>query len=354
MKNNSIKLQDFERISNMQYVPWEKLRNKNVFVTGGTGLIGQNFVKGLLYANKKLGLNTKVSVLVRNEENARDLFEDELKDSNLTLLSGDVRKLPAVSGNVDYIVHGASVTSSTFFQQHPVETIEIALDGTRQILELAKEKEVSGMVFLSTMEVYGHPERHQIVTEEQPAGFNPANPRNCYPLSKLICESLCASYAAEYGLNIKCIRLTQTFGPGVLRDDSRVFAEFMRAVLNHNDIILKTRGETERCYLYTADCVTAILTVLLSTNDRQFCYNAANPETYCSILEMAKLVAEKVSNNSIQVQIQLEDISKFGYADTLYMNLDITKLRALGWMPEISLEEMFQRMIQSIILDGKG
>ena len=109
-------------------------------------------------------------------------------------------------------------------------------------------------------------------------------------------------------------------------------------------LILKTKGETERCYLYTKDAVTAILTILVKGEDGQ-AYTVANEDTYCSIYDMAKLVAD---NYGISVEIHEEDVQKQGYANTLYMKLDTSKIKKLGWKPEVDLIGMYSRMIASM------
>lgn len=342
---NEIEKQDYEYIRSRSFIHWEKFSGKRFLVTGATGLIGQNLIKALLYSSEAENLGIHITALVRDVQRAERLFADIQDKTALSFVEGDVTSLPRIAGEIDFIIHGASATDSGFFISHPVETLRIAVDGTANLLKLAQEKRANGMVYLSSMEVYGHPERGHAVTESESAGFDPTNVRNSYPLSKQICESLCTSYAAEYQLPVMCIRLTQTFGPGVRMDDRRVFAEFMRSVLTNQDIVLKTKGETERCYLYTADCVTAILTVL-QKGKAGVCYNAANPDTYCSILEMAELVAEKVAEGRIKVLVQLEDTAKLGYASTLYMQLDVSKLRELGWNSAFGLEKMFHNMIQ--------
>ena len=124
--------------------------------------------------------------------------------------------------------------------------------------------------------------------------------------------------------NLKVIRLTQVFGPGVKYDDSRVFAEFARCVLEKKNIVLHTKGETKRNYLYTFDAVTAVLTVLLKGENGE-AYNAANEETYCSIYEMAQMVANDIGND-IFVEIVEKNINDFGYAPTLKMNLDTDEI----------------------------
>lgn len=142
----------------------------------------------------------------------------------------------------------------------------------------------------------------------------------------------------------KIVRLTQCFGPGVQYNDGRVFAEFSRCVIEQRNIVLKTKGETERNYIYTADAVEAILLVLLKGQKGE-AYNVANENTYCSIFEMAKLVAE---SGGIDVEIHEEDVKKSGYADTLYMDLETRKLQKIGWQPITELKEMYRRMMEEM------
>ena len=123
-----------------------------------------------------------------------------------------------------------------------------------------------------------------------------------------------------------------------------MFAEFARCAIEKKNIVLKTKGETERDYLYTDDAVSAILTVLLNGKDGEI-YTAANEETFCSIYEMAKLVADM---GGVDILIEEQDISKMGYANTLHMDLDTSKLRNLGWKPQVGLEEAYRRLIRSM------
>lgn len=312
----------------------EEFINKKIYITGATGLIGSNLVNELLKVN---GID--IILQVRNEEKAKKLFGKRVKYEVCDLLD-----TPKYEGDVDYIVHCANPTSSQFFVNNPVETINLAVNGTIRILEFAKKKKVDGFVFLSTMEVYGYPERGHKVKENEGGSFDSSVVRNCYPLSKQTCESLCAAYASEYGVPTRVLRLTQTFGPGVDYNDGRVFAEFARCAIEKKDIILMTKGETEREYLYTLDAVSAILTVLLNGKDGEV-YTAANEDTFCSIYEMAKMVADM---SGINVIIKEQNIEKLGYANTLHMDLDTSKLKALGWKPDFGLKEMYINLLESL------
>lgn len=343
---NRVIMEDLERIVTDGQIPWEMLCGKKIFVTGGTGLIGSTLIRALLYREKKYQDGPKILALIRNREKAQKVFGSWLRSENLTLIPGDVTETFPLGADPDYIVHGASQTSSRAFVQEPVETIRTALLGTENMLRNAVRKKTAGFVYLSSMEVYGTPVTDEKIDEEHGTNLNPVLVRNCYPESKRMCESMCCSYAEEYQVPAKILRMTQTFGPGVDPQDRRVFAEFARCVKEKKDIVLHTSGETRRNYLYTGDAVRAILYVLLKGENGQ-AYNAANEETYCSIYEMAVLAAEKIAEKNIQVKCEpTPDLKAFGYAPTLHMNLDTRKLQGLGWKPYYSLEECFRRMIE--------
>ena len=333
-----------EQIENIllkaDYIEWEKLKNKTVFVTGGTGLVGSAFIKLLLAADSKFSLGIKILALVRNKDKGEALFGNKV-----AFIVGDLEHLPEIKEEINYIMHAASPTTSKYFVDMPVETIKTAVGGTIKLLDLASIKRVEGFVYLSSMEVYGENHTDDILDESAPSKMTSLSVRNCYPQSKLICENLCVSYAHEYGLPCKIVRLAQTFGPGVPMNDNRVFAQFARSVINGNDIVLQTAGETKRCYLYTLDSATAILTVMLK-GEAGNAFNAANPETYCSVYEMAKLVANKVAGGKIAVQVNAGGGAQPSqYLPPHKWNLGVDKLRSLGWSPTFNLEEMYENLI---------
>lgn len=340
MNHKKILLEDIERLRELYLSFFDSLNGKNILVTGATGLIGKTLVLSILQNTK----SANVIAHVRNKEKAEAIFFNVPYRERLSFLVSDIKEKIQKNEPIHYIIHAASETSSKVFVENPVETIETAITGTRNVLEFAREKNVESLVYLSTMEVYGTPATDGKILETQGTTLNTMEIRSSYPESKRLCESLCKAYASEYSVPVKVIRLTQTFGPGVSYHDGRVFAEFARCVIEKRNIVLKTKGETKRNYLYTADAVSAILAVLLKGSVGE-AYNAANEETYCSIYEMAHLVAEECAKNEIQVVVQEQDISKFGYAPVLKMNLDVSKLKQLGWIANYTLKEMFVRMI---------
>lgn len=327
----------------------EKLSGKTVLITGATGLIGSQLCKVLLTLTKDYGFDTTVAAYVRNPEKADAVFASFKGDSHLVYVLGDLSEDLTYEGPVDYIVHGASPTGSRYFVEHPVETIHAAIDGTDRLLKFAAAKNVSGMAYLSSLEVYGVPSgKNETISEKDYGYIDPLSVRSSYSEGKRLVECLCAGYASEYGVPVKTLRLSQTFGAGVQYDDGRVFAEFARAVIEHRDIVLHTDGSTVRTYCYTRDAVTAIMTVLLDGTVGE-AYNVSNMSTSCSIHEMAEMVAGLYPDAGVNVRIEIpEDVSSFGYNPQMVIRLDSTSLQKLGWNPTVDIDEMFRRTISSM------
>lgn len=337
---NEVMQRELNRALSETNVDLSRFDGKTVLITGATGLIGYNLIASLMLYGAARANPPKIIALVRDMEKAKKMYQD-FGDEYLEFIIWEASEKIDVPESVDYIIHAACQTSSKAFIEQPVETIFTAVDGTRNILELARRKNLKGFLYLSSMEVYGTPKSDEKITETHSAEMDSMSVRSSYPESKRMCEALCSAYWAEYGVPAKVIRLTQTFGPGVAYDDSRVFAELARCVIEGRDIVLHTRGETKRNYLYTIDAVSAIFTILLLGESGE-AYNAANEETYCSIYEMAEMVAKECGQAQIWVKVQEDGSQSFGYAPTLHMNLDATKLRKLGWNARTTLPEMYR------------
>ena len=340
--------QDLEEIAASDFVDWEAFKGKTVLVTGATGLIGGILARALVCASVSRGLGIRFLAVVRNLEKAETLF-DGFTENGLEILVRDILAPIEIEEPVDYIIHGAGVTASKDFVDRPVETILTTLKGTENLLEMARRKEVSGMVYLSSMEAYGVVEPEHYVVREQDYGYiDPMNVRSSYSEGKRMVECLCVSYAKEYNVPVKVARLSQTFGTGVEYNDGRVFAEFIRCAMEKKDIVLHTAGNTVRSYCYSKDAVSAILYILLNGENAE-AYNVTNMDTAISIRDMAELVCSIYPESGIRTRIEIpEDVSSFGYNPEMIIRLDSTKLSKLGWKATVDLPDMFIRMRKSI------
>ncbi len=340
--------EDLERAAGSDRIDWDKLRGKSILITGATGLIGSQAAQVAVLAGFRRQLNLKVLALVRNPQKAQKVLGPCMK-YGLELVTGNILEPVETELPVDYILHGAGVTTSKDFVDHPVGTILTTLKGTENMLELARKKQVKGMVYLSSMEAYGvvDPE-HYIVRETDYGYIDPLKVRSSYSESKRMAEGLCGAYAHEFGVPVRTVRLAQTFGAGIPETENRVFAQFARSIITGTDIVLHTDGSKAHCYCYTSDAVLGLLTALLEGAPGE-AYNISNEETFSTIRGMAEMLIRKYPESGSKLVFDIPaDADKFGYAPTSRMLINADKIRALGWKPETNLEEMFERLIGSM------
>jgi len=339
--------EDVETALNDPAILWDRFRGATVLVTGATGAIGNGIARVLSAANGSKNLDLIVVAQGRDVGKGRRL-EAEL---DVRFLAADVRELsPATSGldKADFVFHAAGVTSSARMVACPEEVLATAVDGTRNVLDLAVALGAGGVVCVSSMEAYGQG-LSGVVAESDLGFLDPDDPRSSYPEGKRQAEVLTAAYATKYGLRATNARLGLTFGAGVPNDpaNTRVPLQFARSVLAGHDIELHTDGAglTNVCYL--GDAVRALL-LLANSGAAGETYNVANSQSSMTIRQMAEVVAREVARGTINVVVKTpEDIESRGYAPQSSYRLGTDKLLALGWKPRYGMAEMYQRMIAS-------
>jgi dTDP-glucose 4,6-dehydratase len=330
----------------VEHFDFSALYNSAVFVSGATGLIGSQLVKALSCLNRIKRANIAIYALIRDTHKAQSIFQELYKNEKIHFVVHDIRQKPVLNDHIDYIIHGASITSSRIFIEKAVETIDTAYMGTHAMLDLAREKQVKGFVYLSSMEVFGITDDRLVDVKESDYGYiDILNPRSSYSESKRLCECLCACYAHEYSLPIKIARLTQVVGAGIDYQDTRVAAQFVRSVIENRDIVLKTEGKTLRPIVYTRDAITGIFTVMLKGTTGE-AYNIANKTSAITIRETAEMIIEKIAYNTIKLVIDIDVRAE--YAPNFNLNLNLNKLESLGWKAEVGIEEAYRRMIESM------
>ena len=325
------------------------------FITGATGLIGGNLIRKIVQSKEYMTGHCRIVTLVRNVKRFQSMFQD-IDCSNIQLVEGDLCQsawCEQIPENVDYIIHGAAPTASSYMISNPVETADCIVLGTRNVLGFAKQKQVKSMVFLSSMEVYGSvSDIGRNRKEEELGEIALYGARSSYPLGKRMAEHYCHIFAKEYLVPVRIARLAQTFGKGVKAEDNRVYMQFARSVVEDRDIVLKTDGTSMGNYCAIEDVVEAIFTILEKGASGEV-YNVVNESNTMMICEMAHLVAKDVAGGVVDVRIELEDPGKTGFAPVTELRMSSKKLRGLGWKPTKTLEDMYRDVIVEICNGNK-
>ncbi len=351
--NDLVLQEDLENIAS-DYLLFDGLKNSTILVTGATGLVGSYLIKSIMCYNRINSANIKIIALIRDVGKAKKVFGDMYDNEMISFVIADIMDVIDIDYKIDYIIHAASTTASKLFVTKPVETIDTIILGTKNILELARSKSVKGLVYLSSMEVYGVTDPGLENVSESDLGYiDILDIRSSYSEGKRMAECICAAYANQYGINVKIARLAQTFGAGVDYMENRVFAQFAKSVINKTDIVLHTEGKSVGNYCYIGDAVKALI-LLLTKGESGQAYNISNEKSNITIKDMAYMVANNIANGDIKVKFDIpESVYEYGYAPDVNMKLNSEKMRLLGWKPEISLEESYKRMIASMMRNGK-
>lgn len=328
-------------------IDWECFRNKTVLVTGATGRLGMYIVEALIKADIDWNLNLTIIALARNGEKLKRVFGASLRLPNLHTLVQDIEEPIRWDGAVHYIFHTAGLASPKDFTNWPVDTLWGHVQGTRNVLELAREKKSEKVLYVSTVEVYGEWKSEEGIREEDMGPLHCDQARACYPEAKRLCETMLAAYEVQYQIPYVGVRLCHTFGPGITLDDGRAFSEFIRNVMEGKDIVLQTDGSAERTYTYVADAIGAIL--LAFTRGKEHYYNIANPDNLISIRDLAELIAGLDAKGKVKVQYAVSKGQKLKYLPFKLGIMNVDKITELGWRPQVGLEDAFRYTMESFL-----
>ncbi len=321
----------------------EKLANKSVMITGACGLIGSFLVDVLMERNKKYNSNITVIAYSHKKESIQERFANYLHDEHFKYICQDVNLPLYYNEEVNYIVHLASNAHPLFFKTDPVGTISTNIIGLKNLLDFAKDNHVLRVLYTSSGEVYGEADSSIKEFKEDFSGYvNPISSRSCYPNSKRCAETLCVSYTEQYGVDTVIARPSHTYGPNMTKNDSRVYAEFIRNVMNGEDIVLKSEGKPIRSYTYIADCVKAFLYILIKGESKN-AYNIANPNSIISIREMAEIIAN-IGNKKVILDIPKDIPTNSNPMQCGVLNSD--KLQSIGWIPKYNCMDGFNNTIK--------
>lgn len=296
---------------------------KRVLITGAAGFIGSHLCdRFLVEGYHVVGMD---NLITGNLKNIEHLF----KEKNFEFYYHDVSKFVHVPGNLDYILHFASPASPVDYLKIPIQTLKVSSLGTHNILGLAREKKAC-VLLASTSEVYGDPLVHP-QNEEYWGNVNPVGPRGCYDEAKRFMEAMAMAYHRVHGVQVRIVRIFNTYGPRMRLNDGRVLPAFIGQALRGEDLTVFGNGSQTRSFCYITDLIEGIFRLLLS--DYTLPVNLGNPEEI-SILDFAHEILSLTGSSSKIVFKPLPD------DDPRQRKPDITLAKKiLQWEPMISRRE---------------
>ena len=305
------------------------LERKRVLVTGGAGFLGSHLCEALLAEGADV-------LCVDNYFTGRRANIAHLLDHpNFEAMRHDVT-LPLYV-EVDEIYNLACPASPVHYQFDPVQTTKTSVIGAINMLGLAKRVKAR-ILLASTSEVYGDPTVSP-QSEDYRGNVNPLGPRACYDEGKRCAETLFFDYRRQHGLDIKVVRIFNTYGPRMRPNDGRVVSNFILQALQGQDITLYGDGRQTRSFCYVDDLIRALIAMMASGRDTQGPINIGNPNEI-TIRELAETILRITGSPSRLVHQSLPQ------DDPLQRCPDITRARAtLGWQPEVALESGLRRTI---------
>lgn len=350
MDKNPIINDDLRQVT-LASLPWERLRNKTVLISGGAGFLASYVTKSLLAANRIYNLRIKVICLVRGIGGAESRLADFIDSRNLSIIKHDVNNsLLGLVPRAEFFIHSASQASPKYYGIDPVGTLLPNSVGTLNLLEHARYSNAEKFLFFSSGEVYGVPvDPNKSINESDYGYLDPMNVRSCYAESKRIGETMCVAWSKQYGLDASIVRPFHTYGPGISLDDGRVFADFIADILAKRDIVLKSNGLARRPFCYLSDATIGFLTVLLKGKAAE-AYNVGNPMAEVSMLDLANTISQLIPERAVGVRFEVADTSSQYLKSPIARSCpSIEKIKKIGWIPTTSIEDGFRKTINSFL-----
>ena len=368
---------DLDKVCGLD-LPWEKLSGKRIMISGATGMIGSTLIDVLMKKNT----GCRIIALGRSVEKAKARFSEYWDDEHFSFVRCDINDrgsleksvlstLAVCAGSVhsqydrsygetcpgtdesgcvndagaaytgcpdaiDYIFHAASNTHPVAYANDPIGTVVTNIIGLDNLLNFASEHGCSRFLFASSNEIYGENRGDVELFDEKYCGYIDCNTmRAGYPESKRAGEALCQAYIRQKGLDVVVPRFTRSFGPSLLKTDTKALSQFIRKGVDREDIVLKSEGTQFFSYTYVCDAVSGMLYCLLMGECGE-AYNIADVSCDITLRDLAKTIADYVGT---RVVFDLPDaVEAAGYSKATKARLDSSRLQSLGWRAQFDMK----------------
>lgn len=335
-----------EDIANLgkNFTPYkEHFEGKSFLITGAGGFLGKYMIWLLKYMNDNVLDEPTFGLMLDNFITGYE--QQMISDDHITFRKHNVIEPFLTNKPIDYLIHAAGIASPVYYTKYPIETMDVGTIGTRNMLELAREKKVKSFLFTSSSEVYGDPDPRYIPTPETYNGnVSITGPRSCYDESKRFGETMCLAYCRVFGVPVKIVRPFNVYGPGIRPDDYRVLPNFIGHALRKEPLPIHGDGANTRSFCYISDAIEAVFKLLFAeVNGESF--NVGNPEPEISVENLAALIAELMPHEVNIVHIDPPH-AVYASSDPKRRCPDISKLKAaIDFQPRHDLKTGLKRTI---------
>ena len=338
--------QDVNDLADAHSDLWRELDGCRILITGGTGFVGAFILHLIAALRRRHALHIDALALVRSRKRLRDVLGDDWEGSWLHVVEQDLRVPFSLKNEepVEYCIHAASNADPVAYQSDPLGTMMTNVVGTDQILQYLAglDTKPRRMVYLSSVEAYAGHSQEGTLKEEDTGNFDPSVVRNCYPISKLAAENLCAGARLQLGLPVTVARMAYLYGPGDRLDDPKIVTLFLRMLQEGRDIEMHSPGLQRRSYCYIKDAVYGIMLLLLRGQNST--YNIANSGEKVTIAGVARKLTQLFGRPGGLVRYEQpnqDELARFSPPEDNI--LDTAKIRALGFEAEVGLVQGLER-----------
>ncbi len=348
MRSSPIIEEDIAAIAEAIKADATPLSGRTVVISGGAGFLGRYFLGVFRYLNSRvLSRPCRVISVDNYITGEREGTFGVNDDPQVLSLWADVTAPLPVREPVHYIIHAAGLASPVYYQQYPLETIESAVMGAKNLLELGKKNDLEGFLLFSSSEIYGDPDPRFVPTPETYCGnVSSIGPRACYDESKRLAETITRIYHERFGIPSTIVRPFNVYGPGMKPDDHRVVPTFALKTLRGENLPVHGDGHQTRTFCYVTDALTGFFKVLLKGRPGEV-YNVGTEDEEIPMRELASIFVE-VAGAGTGASAQTVSYPKtYPAGEPQRRAPNLTKIRReLDYAPVVRLREGVLRFLQ--------
>lgn len=318
-------------------IPWEQLNNKQILITGVSGMIASTLVDILMYRNMECGQTIQITGVSRNMKKIEERFEIYQGHKEVKFYAQDITQHLPEMGQADYLIHAASNTHPKAYATDPIGTITANVNGTYELLEYATKHNCQRFLFCSSVEIYGENRGDTEYFGEDYLGYIDCNTtRAGYSESKRLGEALCNAYGSQKNQDFVIARLSRVYGPTMGQEDSKAIAQFIKKAAAGENIVLKSKGDQLYSYTYVVDAALALLYLLIYGNNGD-AVNISDRNSEITLLGLTQILAKTAGVQTIR-EIP-EETERAGYSTATKAILKSDKIEAYGWSAQTSIQD---------------